>query len=336
MESLILATDVSSAGRIKASHISNRVIGVCQRLIEGPLPNKAQLLDFFGSVQIEDELQDDSHHWQSWIGFQERRRLGSFRPSLAETCQDYDRIEIWTDPVPNSYLVLFQLINAFESHPDILKRVALVFPLQYVGGLSEKEFENARPLSRTLKSEHLDLASRAWAAHNCDTPEAWVTLLQDDLGEIPGLRPVILRILAELPSATNGLTATEAHLLTLINSTDANHSTIFTRYLESQPRPTLDYWEAGRRIISLSRCAPPVIIGIEEESFSLDLHEDKARFAAYRERTWSLSALGQRIVEDKVDLSEFIPVDRWLGNIHLTSDRLWRWDSRNEVLVEPR
>ena len=335
MENLILTTDVSSAGRLKASRISTRVIGVCPRLVEGPLPSEAALIDFFGSVKLEDEMQDGSLHWQSWIGLRERQRAGTFRPSLTATCQEYAKIEIWIDPVPNSYLVLCQLIDALKSHPDILKRVTLVFPSRYLGGLSEEEFEQTRPSARPLTSEQLDLASRAWHAHNCDTPEAWIMLLRDDLAEIPGLRTFILRILAELPSATNGLSATEAHLLTLIQSKDANHSTIFTRYLQSEPRPTLDYWEAGRRIVSLSQCEPPVIIGVGEDSFSLDLHDDKARVAAYHERAWSLSNLGQRIVEDDDDLTEFIPMNRWLGNTHLTPDRLWRWDSRSETLVEP-
>ena len=335
MERLILTTDVSSAGRIKASRIADRVIGPCQRLIEGPLPSEADNETFFGFVQLEDNLQDDPHHWQSWIGLLERQRLGTSRPSFAQTCHEYDQIEVWIAPVPNAYLILLQLVEALQSHPDVLARVLLAFPTQFVGDLSEAEFGNTRPLAHRITPAQLDLASRAWHAHTHETPEAWFKLLHEDLYALPGFRQFVLRVLAELPSAINGLGASEAQLIALVGSKNANHSTVFTRYLRSKPRPTLDYWEAGQRIVSLSRCEPPIIDGVDEERFSLDLHDDKARFNAYRTRTWFLSPLGERIAEGLDDLAASVPIDRWLGNIHLTRNRLRRWNDADQALVEP-
>ena len=77
------------------------------------------------------------------------------------------------------------------------------------------------------------------------------------------------------------LAASEAQLIALIRLKDANHRTVFGRYSQLEPRPALDYWEAGQRIVSLSRCKPPLITGIDEESFSLELHDDEARYKAY-------------------------------------------------------
>ena len=336
MERLILTTDVSSAGRIKASRSADRVIAMCQRLIEGPLPSEADNTTFFGSIQIENDLKDDPHHWQSWIGFPERRLLGTPTSSLAQTCHEYNRIEVWVDPVPNAYLIFLQLVEALNSHSDVLARVSLAFPSQFVGDLSEAEFETTRPLAHPITPAQLDLASRAWHAHTSETPEAWFKLLHEDLDAVPGFRQCVLRILAELPSTVNGLGASEAQLLALVGSKTANHSTVFTRYLRSKTRPTLDYWEAGQRIVSLSRCKPPIIEGVDEEMFSLNLHDDKARFNAYRNRGWSLSPLGERITEGVDDLAASVPIDRWLGNTHLTRNRLWRWNNAGQALVEPR
>lgn len=336
MKTLILTADDCSAGRLKASKAADRVLGMNHRLVEGPLPNNEEQTAFFGSVRLTHELQCDIHHWQACIGFSDRQRLGLLRPSLVEACQEYDRIEIWTDSDPNSYLILFQLIDALKPHPDILDRLWLGFPSRYIGELSAAKFENARPHLQPLKSEQVDLLSRAWHAHQRHTPEACFSLLKLDLAGIPGLHALILRILAELPDAANGLSASEAQLLALIKCNGANYETVFGGYVQLRPRATLDYWEVGRRIISLSRCNPPIIIGVGEDSFSLDLHDDKARFDAFRARTWSLSALGQRIAEAQDDLAKYVSVDRWLGNTHLTPDRLWRWDATSEALVEPR
>jgi hypothetical protein len=187
-----------------------------------------------------------------------------------------------------------------------------------------------------LTSEQLDLATRAWDAHHRRTPEAWFSLLKQEPAGVPDLHTFIRRILAELPAATNGLSATEAQLLDLISLEGASFSTVFSGYFQLRPRPTLGYWEVGRRIVSLSRCDPPIIIGVDEDSFSLDLHGDKSRLDAYRARTWSLSTIGQRILEGRDDLSEHFSVDRWLGNTHLTPSELWRWDATRDALVEPR
>jgi hypothetical protein len=316
MGTLILTTNDCSAGRLKDSKAAERVIALCQRLVEGPLPNDEEEARFFGSRELDDVFD----HWQDCIGLSERRRLGNRRPSLVETCQGYDRIEIWTDPDPNSYLILLQLIGVLESHPEVLDRLSLAFPPGYVGELSAAELENTRPLSQPLTSQQLDLASRAWSAYRSGTPEALLGLLKDDLAGLTGLRAYIVRILSELPAAKNGLSASEAQLLALIKSKFANHETVFSGYLHSGPRSTLDYWEVGRRIVSLSRGNPPVVIGVEEDSFSLDLHK----------------VLGQLIEEGRDDLCKYIVIDRWLGNVHLTPDHLWRWDAARETIVDPR
>ena len=334
MTRLVLTTCVSSAGRIKRSRIADRVIAMEQRLVIGPLPTSQRSAAFFDRIQV-DHPDAEAGHWQSWIGMGQRERLGNSRPSLAETCRDYDRVDIWIDPTPNAYLILFHLLDALRPCLDILERVSLAFPARPVNGLSGDELAASMPVLKSLTAEQRSLASGAWAAHSSPTPEAWLALLDEGIAALPGFRSFLLRILAELPSARNGLAVSEARLLGLIETGCAGHNQVFTAYLQSEPPPTLDYWEAGQRIVDLSRCEPPLILGVDEDRFTLELHDDTARYAAYLERTWSLSPLGQRIVAGKADLTAFIPTDRWLGNTHLTPERLWRWDEATETLIDP-
>lgn len=91
-------------------------------------------------------------------------------------------------------------------------------------------------------------------------------------------------------------------------------------------------WSRG----SLSgRCRPPIVLGVCEDGFSMALHDDKACYAAYVQRTWSLSPLGARIIAGAADLTASVPTDRWLGNIHLTRGRPWRWNAETETLIRP-
>ena len=146
-------------------------------------------------------------------GIAERKRYGLVRPSLVESCRAYDRIQIWAEADPNSYRVFCQLIDALKLQPDILDRLSLAFPAKYLGEITAAQFEKDRPPVNALTTGQLQLACRAWQAHSFPTPERWFELLREDTSEIPGLRTFILRLLAELPAITNGLSASEAQLL---------------------------------------------------------------------------------------------------------------------------
>ena len=114
----------------------------------------------------------------------------------------------------------------------------------------------------------------------------------------------------------------------------ANYETVLGGYTASRPRPTPGFWDAGERTFSLACCDPPIIVGIKEKNFSIDLFADKAYYDAYRKKPWSLSPLGQRIADGHEDLAKVIHINRWIGNTHLTPDRLWRWDAAGETLVK--
>ena len=307
-----------------------------QRLVEGPLPSGGSQTAFFGEIPRAVALRDNPDHWLAWMGSGESRKMGKLRPSLAETCQGFDRIAIWVDPDPNSYLILFQLVDALKSRTDLLDRMHLAFPSRRVGELSAAGLRKMRPPPQRLTPEQIQLGCLAWRAHHSHTPEAWFGLLSNDLDQLPSMRAMVLRILDELPSARNGLGASERQLLAQFKNAPNNHGAVIGGYIGIQPRATLDYWEIGRRIVSLSRCEPPIILGVGESSFSVELHDDQARFAAYCARRWTLSPIGRRIVEGREDLCAHVSVDRWVGNTHLTSDRLWRWDGTSEALVAPK
>jgi hypothetical protein len=57
--SLILTTDVSSTGRLPIFLVALFSLPAAHRRFTN---ERGQLLDFFGSVQLEDELQDASYH----------------------------------------------------------------------------------------------------------------------------------------------------------------------------------------------------------------------------------------------------------------------------------
>jgi hypothetical protein len=95
------------------------------------------------------------------------------------------------------------------------------------------------------------------------------------------------------------------------------------------------YWEVGALLDNLAHCPVPLVSGLDEGPFTLEMHDDRDRHQRYKQSRLLLTALGQAVLAGREDFSRHNPVHRWWGGTELTNDRLWRWDAGNQVLVEP-
>jgi hypothetical protein len=95
------------------------------------------------------------------------------------------------------------------------------------------------------------------------------------------------------------------------------------------------YWEIGSLLDGLARCPAPVVSGLDEGPFTPEKHDDRDRYARYKQSRLSLTELGQAVLAARDDFSRHNPIHRWWGGTELTTDRLWRWDPVNHTLIAP-
>ena len=152
----------------------------------------------------------------------------------------------------------------------------------------------------------------------------------------PLLKPALLELLAELPSASSGLGATEMRMLELISEGDANPFTVFPGNTRRNKRRVFNYWEVGVLLDGLAHCPNPVVSGLDEGPFTLEMHDNRDRYDRYRRSRLKLTAFGQAILARSEDFSRRNPMHRWWGGTELTNERLWRWDSASCALIAPR
>jgi hypothetical protein len=332
MKSLIVTTDDSAAGWLKQSRIADRVIAFPYRLVSGPVPALSKPAAFFaerarrGGADIRIWEDDDTGSWliERWSG-------------LIGTCRLYDRIEIWPDPDPNSQVQLLQLLDWFGAHPDIAAKLALVSVDFQIG---ERRAEEILPLvpalraaSAAVSDAQFRIAQAALRAFQQASPEAWFDLLRSDLASLPRLRPTVVRLLEELPAVDTGLTAAEARLLEIISAGPLGVDQVFIEYFKRDQ--LFDHWAIGKALDRFARGDRPAILGLAEGPFTLELHDDGARFRRYRDSRLSLSPFGQDLIERRADFAQHNAIDRWWGGTQLTNDRLWRWDGDRQALVAP-
>src|SRR5262245_2446380 len=274
----------------------------------------------------------DVMHWSEWSsrwGRSENRKHRDL--SLAEFCQRYDTVELWFEVRPEAQLQLIWLLDHFRAYPEAVAKLKLRLVDLDMSRIGPDGIGDWRPPIVEVTERELATAHVAWQAYRSPTPEACVNLLQTDLSALPLLKPVLLDLLAELPSASSGLGATEMRMLEMIGR---GYSRTYDLFYRSDVRQTrvFNEFEYGYLLDGLAFGPTPAVAGLDDELRTLRRDNYRDRGRAYKRSNLSLTDFGKAVVAHKEDLSRHNPIDRWWGGTHLTNDSLWRW---NPALVKP-
>jgi hypothetical protein len=327
---LILATDGSAAGCLKASGIADRVTAIDCGLVAGPVPPVADPLAFFAERKRLAGTDNASSGEDDAVA----RFCGDWR-KLIQLANDFDHVEIWADPEPNSQLQLVQLLDWLSAYPHLIRKLSLANVDFRIGERTPESVAALGLRAQEVCDVQMQIARLAWRALQQPTPEAWFALLRDDLQVLPYLRSTVERMLEELPAADTALTFSQAQLLEIISNGPTGPVRAMADYLAGTSFRALDYWELGKRLHDLADGEAPAVVGLDDGPFDLVLRDDGERYERYKRMKLSLSDLGQALLKREADFSRHNTIERWWGGTRLTNDRLWRWDAASRVLIPP-
>jgi hypothetical protein len=304
---LILTFDDNPTGQLKRAGFADRVVPLDWRFVWGRLPSPSR----------------------------EKMKAQVDYLALSEFCQRFDAVELWVDPEPNSQLQLVWLLDHLRPHANVVSRLSLAQTNRSIDALCAEEWIAQRPRALPIHTDHIDIASAAWAAWRASTPEPWFDLLAQDLTAIPRLRSTVTALLEELPMRSTGLGATEMRLLELLAAGNVHPHDLFPGHEKPNELITYDYWEVGELLDGLARGPKPAVSGLREGPFDLEMHNSRERHTRYKNSTLALTDLGKAILAGANDFSRHNPIHRWWGGTKLSNDRLWRWDPENRTLIAP-
>ena len=294
-------------------------------------PSQDELTAHLGPrIQSRDGI--DVMHWSEWAILWNRSENRKHRDlSLADFCQHYETVELWFDVHPEDQLKLIWLLDYFLAYPEAIARLKLRLVDRDMMWISPDGIGDWRPPIVDVTGKELATARAMWQAYRSSTPEACVNLLQTDLSALPLLKPVLLDLLAELPSASYGLGATEMRMLEMIGRGYSRTRDLFHGADVRQTR-VFNEIEYGYLLDGLAFGQTPAVAGLDEELRTMRRENLRDREKAYRRSRLSLTDFGKAVLAHKEDFSRHNPIDRWWGGTHLTNDNLWRW---NPVLMKP-
>jgi hypothetical protein len=311
-------------GDFTEADLGDLQVGFFFGFVWGKLPSPNEVAAYLGP-RTPDHGPSSGRHWSDFASRWGQSKNNSLRDlSLAEFCQQYETVELWFDTRPVAQLRLIWLLDYFRSYPATVARLKLRLLDQDMIGISPGKFASWRPPLVDITEQELATANVAWQAYCATTPEACVALLSKDLSALPLLRPVLLDLLAELPSASTGLGATEMRMLELIGRGYSLTNALFHLPSLRQTR-VFDKWETGYLLDGLAFGPRPAVTGLDEALRTISQKNLRDRQTAYLRGELSLTEFGKSILAHKEDFSRHNPIDRWWGGTRLTSDRLWRW-----------
>ena len=331
MKRMIL-TSSSGVGLTYADR-ADMVVPLIFRFVSGPLPTSHHLDEFLDG-RLNPGIPEVI--WADLVSRSPQTGLAHKNVALVRFCEIYgvELIELWFDPSPNNQLQLIWILDYLRAEPYMAERLKLRlvdFDLlgADVAGLRER---TVRALDVTERD--FEVARMAWEAYRAPTPELCFGLLSRDFPGLPFLKPAPEQLLAELPSPTTGLGATEARLLELIAKGHNRTKELFQPggLLETR---VFDQWELGPLLEGLASGPMPAVAGLDSKLATLAPHDARGRNAAFRRSRLLLTDFGKAVLAGRDNFCSHNPIRRWWGGTLLTNERLWRWNPQSRSLAAP-
>jgi hypothetical protein len=231
---------------------------------------------------------------------------------------DYDRLVMWFEHDIYDQAVLIRLLAWFAERPELHDKLQLIavgsFPgIERFVGLGQLAPDQLAALwgsEEPVTQAQIALGVRAWAAFRAPDPSALHDLIQTGTPDLPLLAPALLRHLQELPWTLDGLALTERLTLRAVAEGAETPGQCFRELYERlEPQPFLGdimYWPIVAR---LARAPQPALTDFKT-------FRDPIEFTPF----------GQDLLAGEADWIAANGIDRWVGGVHLTPERAWRWD----------
>ncbi len=324
-KTLIITNGSVAAALLKINKAADSYLTWDDILHEGPVP----LCDSLAELT---EVRNRYLNQRFALASDDQVDMLAIRNAVVAEHDRFGRIELWFEHDLYDQLQLIQILDHFAGAglPD--GKLILIQADDYLGHQTPENIMRFRDLAAPVSSTQLTTATAAWTAFRQATPEAWTQLLDDDLACLPWLKPAVLRMLQELPSAANGLTRLEAEFMRRFAGKDWAVRKCVGMYLGTQPDPAfVGDWTLFNLLNDFQRFQDPLIEPLQGRFAPTD----DAERASFDQSVVKLTPFAEDLLAGKADQIAVNGIDRWWGGTHLTTDRCWRWDTPAHALIAP-
>ena len=254
---------------------------------------------------------------RGWASLEAVQQVFKYRDHVLESSEQYEKVILWFEHDLYDQLQILQILDWFHQHRPIKTELSIICLDQYLGMMSPEQMVALCQHELAVTEEQLVLASTAWSAFRCATPENWHALLQTDTRALPYLSGAITRLLEEYPHCRHGLSRTAWQALNIIAQGEMRPGRVFGLYQETEERKFMGDASFWVLLNELLESDPPLLRLSEGETLTLPPSPGQSLM---------ITPAGEKVLAGKNNWLNSVELDRWIGGVHLTSDNSWCWD----------
>jgi hypothetical protein len=240
---------------------------------------------------------------------------------LAAALARHEPVVLWFEHDLFDQLQLIQILSAVDGGAE----VEAILADRFLGAMEAAEVAALWPARAPVGRRQLALARLAWDAVRAPDPEAIEALLGTHTAALPHLAPALRRLLEELPGVGDGLGRIERQALDALAGGARTPYDVFLASQRAEEAVFLgDAWmwsrlfELGQgehRLVQTTDGAP------------LGPPPPRPGSDGFARQALELTAAGRAVLAREADRAALLPLDRWVGGIHVTGpEPAWRFD----------
>ncbi len=228
------------------------------------------------------------------------------RDALLRRASEFEEIVLWFEHDLYDQLQLLQILTVLEEQELEPGRIALVQSDHYLGMMTADEISPLLARRRTVTAAIFQSGRRAWGRFTAASPAELYRAAGEDAIGLPFLRAALKRLCEEYPWQNDGLSRSQRQALQAVAQGPGRIEELFRRSQAREEAPFLGD-AAFAKILEDLRATQGALIEGEEAALVP-------------------TALGRRVLAGDADWLESVPLDRWIGGVHLTGAQMVRWD----------
>ncbi|MGD9897918.1 MAG: hypothetical protein AB7T22_02210 [Calditrichaceae bacterium] len=291
-------------------------------LHEGPVPGSLSLSE----LSLSRAKFISANGWGSY-----RTVLRDFnkRDNILVHFKEHEEVIFWFDDDLYDQLQLIQLFGWFRGkNPKQTKLSIATIPLS----MKPTDFNLIGQYYRDrteVTQEQLETGYHAWTAFTSPEPDKLEELLRNDTSAMSFLRDAIIRLLKQYPSSLNGLSCTEKHILEIVLAGRNKPDEIFSGAQSKESRPFMGDMPFWTYVYSFTVGARPLLKTSNDQPFRIPSPSSNGNGG---QRVY-ITPAGIEVLRGQADWITINGINRWIGGVHLTKERFWRWDENSGKLM---
>ena len=230
----------------------------------------------------------------------------SRRDAQLRGATECNEVVLWFEHDLYDQLQLLQALTALEELMLEPGRVSVVQSDHYLASMTVDEIFSLFPKRRTATPAVFKSARRTWQRFTSASPADLYAAAGEDAIGLPFLRAALQRLCEEYPWKRDGLSRSQRQALYAVAQGPGRSEELFAR---AQARE--EAYFLGERVF---------------EKLLDDLAAGKGALVEEEDGKLVPTALGRRVLAGDADWLEEHAIDRWIGGVHLITERVTRWD----------